>query len=121
MALVVDAARREVVEILRLPVDDDAQRVLGDAFIADGAKIIELFLTKGGDAERHVLQPRGAACRGHDDVMLVARTVLGGGIGRRRGLARLSHGGGGQREQGGTRSGREKLSLHINYHSRPPS
>src|SRR3546814_3608434 len=56
IAIGVDAARREIVEILRRPVDDDARRVLGDAFIADDAKIIELFLTKGGDAERHVLQ-----------------------------------------------------------------
>src|SRR3546814_7706230 len=42
IAIGVDAARREIVEILRRPVDDDARRVLGDAFIADDAKIIEL-------------------------------------------------------------------------------
>src|SRR3546814_13740977 len=69
IAIGVDAARREIVEILRRPVDDDARRVLGDAFIADDAKIIELFLTKGGDAERHVMQPRGPVCRVRKRVM----------------------------------------------------
>src|SRR3546814_88573 len=74
-------------------------RVLRDALIADDAEVIELFLPESGDAERHILQPRGTARRGHDDVMVVARAIAGtalrGRVGRRGGLARLGHGGGG--------------------------
>src|SRR3546814_17271303 len=53
IAVGVDAARREIVEILRRPVDDDTRRVLRDALIADDAEVIELFLPESGDAERH--------------------------------------------------------------------
>src|SRR3546814_1637332 len=67
IAVGVDAARREIVEILRRPVDDDTRRVLRDALIADDAEVIELFLPESGDAERHILQPRGTARRGHED------------------------------------------------------
>src|SRR3546814_15070310 len=95
IAVGVDAARREIVEILRRPVDDDTRRVLRDALIADDAEVIELFLPESGDAERHILQPRGTARRGHDDVMVVARAIAGtalrGRVGRRGGLARLGH------------------------------
>src|SRR3546814_1876889 len=72
MKVGVDAARGEIVEILRRPVDDDTRRILGDALEPDDAEIVEFFLPECRDAERHVLQASGAARRGDDDVVLVA-------------------------------------------------
>src|SRR3546814_15616736 len=81
IAVGVDAARREIVEILRRPVDDDTRRVLRDAPIADDAEVIELFLPASGDVERYILKARGTARRGQVDVMVVGRKSGGEGKG----------------------------------------
>jgi hypothetical protein len=63
-----DAARGEIVEVRRGPVDHHARRLEGQPLIADDAFRIELVLGQSRDAQRHVLEPLGPARgRDHDD------------------------------------------------------
>src|SRR3546814_10117739 len=52
IAVGVDAARGEIVEILRRPVDDDAGRILGDALEPHDAEVGEFIMPECRDADR---------------------------------------------------------------------
>ncbi len=89
-----DAARGEVVEVLRRAVEHHARRLARHALEADDALGGQLLLAEGGDADRHVLDALGTPGGGDNDV---AAAVVG--IGRRvladQGRRRLLRRGGG--------------------------
>src|SRR3546814_13653119 len=73
IAVGVDAARGEIVEILRRPVDDDAGRILGDALETRDTEGGEFLMPECPYAERHVLQPRVSS------VQVAAHVFIGPG------------------------------------------
>ena len=115
VAVGVDATGGEIIEILRRPVDDDARRVLRDAFEPDDAQIIQFLLVEGRDAERNILEPHGATGGGDDDFLVPALLILCGAVVGCFG--RLGQDG--LREQGDCRRRREKYSFHLNLSSKP--